>query len=172
MEKLDLRQQYKHLYKPRHNKVTVVEVPIFKFALIDGAIERGKTPGTSPSFMAATEMMYAISYTLKFMSKQREEDPIDYAVMALEALWWIEDGKFDISNPSNWLWTTMIMQPDHITNEMFQAGLVQVRKKKHLFFQEYFSSLLGPDLHRVLLHEIGRVVLPNRLCLEQYYHKL
>ena len=153
MEKLDLRQQYKHLYKPRHNKVTVVEVPIFKFALIDGAIERGKTPGTSPSFMAATEMMYAISYTLKFMSKQREEDPIDYAVMALEALWWIEDGKFDISNPSNWLWTAMIMQPDHITNEMFQAGLVQVRKKKpHLALNRLRFETFHEGLSMQIMH--------------------
>jgi hypothetical protein len=131
MEKLDLRKEYKHLYRPRHNKVTVVDVPALKFALIDGAIEQDKSPGTSPAFQAATEALYGISYTIKFMSKKREVNPIDYPVMALEALWWIEDGEFDITDPSNWLWTAMIMQPEHITDEMFAAGLSETRKKKN-----------------------------------------
>ena len=50
MEKLDLKKQYAHLYKPRHNRVTVVDVPAFKFVLLDGAIEAGQSPGTSPAF--------------------------------------------------------------------------------------------------------------------------
>jgi len=130
MDRLDLRKQYKHLYQPSAKKVEVVEVPSFQFAMIDGLIEPGILPGDSPAFQQALEALYGISYTLKFTSKLRKEDPIDYAVMALEGLWWVEDGVFDITRADNWCWTAMIMQPDHIGIEIFQDGLVQLRKKK------------------------------------------
>lgn len=130
MDKLDLRRQYKHLYQPSAKKVELVEVPAFQFAMIDGEIEPGHGPGNSPAFKQALEALYGISYTLKFTSKLRKEDPIDYTVMALEGLWWVEVGSFDIRKPDNWRWTVMIMQPDHINADMFQDGLEQLRKKK------------------------------------------
>lgn len=130
MDKLDLRKQYKHLYLPSAKQVTVVEVPAFQFAMIDGAIEPEHEPSNSPSFQQALEALYGIAYTLKFMSKLREENPIDYSVMALEGLWWVEDGEFDITNPGNWYWTAMILQPEHITQEMYAQGLEQLRIKK------------------------------------------
>jgi len=132
MEKLDLRKQYKHLYQPSAKQASVVKVPSFKFAMIDGEIEPGLAPGSSPSFQQAVEALYGISYTLKFMSKLRTDNPIDYTVMALEGLWWIDAsrGEFDIRQPGNWLWTAMMMQPEHITQRMFQAALTQMRQKK------------------------------------------
>ena len=130
MEKLDLRKKCKHLYKPSARKVEVVDVPPFKFAMIDGAIEPGHSPGDSSSFQQALEALYGISYTLKFASKLRKENPLDYTVMALEGLWWVEGGEFDITRPENWCWTAMIMQPDHITEEMYQEALAQLREKK------------------------------------------
>jgi hypothetical protein len=108
----------------------VVDVPSFQFTMIDGAIEPSQSPSTSPSFQQAMEALYGISYTLKFASKKRSEDPIDYTVMALEGLWWVENGQFDITQPGNWRWTAMIMQPDHISHEMFQDARVQLEKKK------------------------------------------
>jgi hypothetical protein len=130
MEKLDLRKQFKHLYQPSAKKVEVVDVPSLQFTLIDGEIEPGASPGTSPAFSQAMEALYGISYTLKFMSKQRKENPIDYGVMALEALWWTETGEYDLTQPEGWKWTAMIMQPDHLNFEMFQDALAQLRQKK------------------------------------------
>jgi hypothetical protein len=130
MEKLDLRKLFRHLYQPSAQKIVVVDVPRLQFAMIDGEIEPGCTPGDSPAFQQALEALYGISYTLKFASKQRRENPIDYPVMALEGLWWVDEGEFDITNPTNWRWTAMIMQPDHITAPMFEEGLAQLRKKK------------------------------------------
>ncbi|HSF82592.1 MAG TPA: GyrI-like domain-containing protein [Anaerolineales bacterium] len=153
MEKLDLRKQFKHLYLPSAKKVEVVDVPEFKFVLIDGAIEPGQSPGTSPAFLQAMEALYGISYTLKFMSKQRKEGPIDYTVMALEGLWWVEGGQFDITNYKNWHWTAMIMQPDHITPEMYQQALEQLRKKKpnaaldKLRFEAFHEGLCIQTMH-------------------------
>jgi hypothetical protein len=130
MSKLDLRKELSHLYRPSARQVEIVKVPAFKFVMIDGQIEPGASPGTSPAFQEAMQALYGAAYTLKFMSKLRQEDPIDYPVMALETLWWAESGEFDINRPESWKWTAMILQPDHITKKMFQEALLQLGKKK------------------------------------------
>lgn len=98
--------------------------------MIDGAIEPDQGPGTSPLFQENMQALYGAAYTLKFMLKTRKENPVDYPVMALEALWWVEDGEFNIQKPGNWKYTMMIMQPDLITPENFYEALAQLRKKK------------------------------------------
>jgi len=130
MTKLDLRKELKYLYAPSAKQVTVVQVPRFHFAMIDGQIEAGEGPSTSASFQEALQALYGISYTLKFTAKLRKENPIDYPVMALEGLWWIEGGVFDINKKDNWLYTLMMLQPDFITGEMFEQAREQVRKKR------------------------------------------
>jgi len=130
MKTLDLKKQFKYLYTPSAKKVEIVQVPSLQFAMIDGAIEKGSEPGKSPLFAEATQALYGISYTLKFMLKKRKTNAIDYPVMALEGLWWVEDGVFDITVKDNWFYTLMIMQPDIITQEIFEEGLTQVRRKR------------------------------------------
>lgn len=90
MIKLDLRKELKYLYAPSAKKVEIVEVPRFQFAMIDGQMEPGSEPATSESFQQALTALYGISYTLKFTAKLRKENPVDYPVMALEGLWWID----------------------------------------------------------------------------------
>lgn len=97
MKKLDLKTKYKALYQPSAKTPVILQVPDFLFVRIDGAIEKGFEPGNSPQFQHAVEAMYGFAYTLKFASKQRKQNPIDYPVMALEGLWWVEDGNFDIT---------------------------------------------------------------------------
>jgi hypothetical protein len=130
MKTLDLKKQFKHLYMPSAKKVEIVQVPSLQFVMIDGAIEKGSEPGKSASFAEATQALYGISYTLKFTLKKRKTDPIDYPVMALEGLWWVEAGVFDITVKDNWFYTLMIMQPEVITPELFEEGLQQVRRKR------------------------------------------
>jgi hypothetical protein len=154
MTKLDLRKQYKHLYLPSPKKVELVQVPRFKFVMIDGAIEPGMEPGNSPSFGENMMALYGAAYTLKFMSKLRKENPIDYPVMALEGLWWVEDGQFDINIKDNWVYTLMMMHPDHITDAMFAEALEQIRKKRgdspalsRLRLEEFEEGLCVQILH-------------------------
>jgi hypothetical protein len=130
METLDLKKDLKLLYSPSAKKIELVEVPAFNFVMIDGAIEPDKSPGTSPLFQENMQALYGAAYTLKFMAKLRKENPVDYPVMALEGLWWVEDGHFDIRQPGNWKYTVMILQPDLVTAEMFAEALAQLRKKK------------------------------------------
>ena len=130
MSTLDLRKQLKSFYTPSPKKVEVVDVPAFQFIMIDGRIEPGMGPGTSPGFHEAMQALYGSAYTLKFMCKKRKEDPVDFPVMALEGLWWVEDGQFSITRKDNWVYTVMILQPDFITQALFQEALHQLKKKK------------------------------------------
>jgi hypothetical protein len=153
MDKVDLRKELKHLYLPSAKKVEVVDVPPFKFCTIDGQIEAGQSPSTSPVFQDAMQALYGIAYTLKFAAKLRKENPIDYTVMALEALWWVEGGEFDIARPEEWRWSAMIMQPDFIDETMYQESLAQLRKKKPspaldlLRFETFHEGLCMQTMH-------------------------
>ena len=129
MKTLDLKKQFKYLYQPSAKKIEIVQVPRLQFAMIDGAIEKGYEPGNSPSFQEATQALYGISYTLKFMLKKRKTNAIDYPVMVLEGLWWVEDGIFDITVKDNWFYTLMILQPEVITKDLFEEERAQVRRK-------------------------------------------
>ena len=130
MKILDLKKEMKYLYAPPAKKVEIVKVPRLQFAMINGKIEKGSEPGKSPAFAEATEALYGISYTLKFMFKKRKTKAVDYPVMALEGLWWVEDGMFDITIKDNWFYTLMILQPNIITQDIFDEGLVEVRRKR------------------------------------------
>jgi len=127
--KLDLKKQYKHLYMPSAKTCALVEVPALQFAMIDGQVEPGLMPGDSPAFADAIGALYGVSYTLKFMSKKRTKDPIDYGVMALEGLWTTPAGGADYATSDQWLWTLMILQPDHIGADMFIEAVDHLRQK-------------------------------------------
>jgi hypothetical protein len=130
MSKLDLKKKYKDLYLPSAKTVSLVEVPALQFVMVDGQIEPGETPETSAAFHQAMMAVYGLAYTLKFNSKLRKENPIDYTVMALEGLWWTESGRFNFQSDEPWYCTMMVMQPDHIDGSMFAAALEQVRQKQ------------------------------------------
>jgi hypothetical protein len=120
----------KHLHAASAVKVEIVDVPKFTFAMIDGKMEPNQMPGTSEGFQNGVGALYGVTFALKFMSKLRKKNPIDYPVMALEGLWWTDSGELDFEKREPWKWTLMIMQPKHITENMFQQALLQVRKKK------------------------------------------
>ncbi len=130
MQKLDLKKDLKPYYQPSIKKATLIDVPRFKFLMVDGAIESGHAPGTSPLFQDNTSAIYAAAYTLKFMLKKDTDKPVDYPVMPLEGLWDVTDGVFDISVKDNWIYTLMIMVPDMITTAIFEEALARLHLKK------------------------------------------
>jgi hypothetical protein len=67
MEDLDLRKQLKHLYSPSKKDFQLIDVPAMDFVMIDGQGD----PNTSESFEAASQALYAVSYTLKFEFKKK-----------------------------------------------------------------------------------------------------
>jgi hypothetical protein len=129
--KLDLRTQYKDLYLPSAKKVIVVDVPEFLFVALDGVVEAGVRPGDSDSFRDALTAMYGVGFGLKFLSKLRPDDPIDFTVMAVEGLWATESGaRFDFNWRERSLYTLLMMQPDHITSAMFEQAVADAREKR------------------------------------------
>ncbi len=128
--KLDLKKDLKYLYMPSAKKLEILRVPPLQFAMVDGAIEKNEQPGTSPQFQETFQVLYGIAYTLKFMLKKRKTHAVDYPVMALEGLWWVENGVFDITVKDNWCYTVMILQPDVVTPEVFETAREQLRSKR------------------------------------------
>lgn len=127
MTKIDLKKELKQLYNPPTAKISVVDVPAMNFIMIDGTGD----PNKSQEYQDAVELLYSISYTIKFMVKK--EKSIDYGVMPLEGLWWTDDiTQFTTNNKDIWKWTSMIMQPKYVSEELFIRAVEQVEKKKRL----------------------------------------
>ena len=126
MEKIDLKKQLKHLYKPSAKKMEIVDVPPMNFLMIDGEGD----PNTSQEYREAIEALFGMSYTIKFTLKK--SDRTDYGVMPLEGLWWTDDmTKFTPDDKSNWKWTAMIMQPGFVTVDDVEKAMEEVAGKKN-----------------------------------------
>jgi hypothetical protein len=127
MRKVDLKRELKHLYQPSAKEVVQVEVPAFRFLMIDGEGD----PNTSVRYAEAVQALFSVSYTAKFMVKKRTQ--VDYAVMPLEGLWWADDMSAFITNDrSKWRWTMMIMQPHFVAPQLIEESITEVRRKKAL----------------------------------------
>ena len=174
MEKLDLKSVYKQLYKPPSRQVTVVDVPALNFVMLDGVIEPGASPETSQAFQEAFPALYGTSFTLKFNSKLRAENPIDYTVMALEGLWWTNTGDFSFDRSESWHFTLMMMQPDHVTKEMFHEAIEQVRAKRpspaldKLRFERFTEGLCIQIMHVGPYAEEPRSIEKMRAFAEEH----
>ena len=128
MEKIDHKKELKPLYSPSTKKAELVEVPEMNFLMIDGSGD----PNTSKVYQDSVAALFGISYTLKFMIKKGKEQ-IDYSVMPLEGLWWMDDmRKFTTLNKDEWKWTIMIMQPQFVTAELVEIAIDEMLKKKKL----------------------------------------
>ena len=125
MKKIDLKKDLKYLYLPSSEEVEVVRVPKFRYLMIDGQGD----PNTSKEFQEAMQAMYTVAYTLKFMIKK--EKKVDYPVMAVEGLWWVDDmATFSMENKSAWKWTLMILQPSVVTKALFKKAVKLATEKK------------------------------------------
>jgi hypothetical protein len=123
--KVDLKKELKNLYNPSAKEVSVVDVPAMNFLLMNG-----EGAPTSPQYSEAIEALFTLAYTLKFMIKKVKG--IDYTVMPLEGLWWVDDmTKFSANRKDEWKWTAMIMQPKYVSADDFKLAVEQVKKKKN-----------------------------------------
>ena len=127
MKKIDLKKEWKELYRPSAKQVSLVDVPPFNYLMIDG---RGD-PNTAQDYKEAVETLYAVAYTLKFMLKKGEIGQ-DYVVMPLQGLWWVDNmAEFNVERKEDWQWTMMILQPPPVSEAMVRAAIVQTAGKKN-----------------------------------------
>ncbi|NUS72104.1 MAG: hypothetical protein HOQ05_01725 [Corynebacteriales bacterium] len=120
-EKIDFKKQL-DCYQAKRNAFRVIEVPTLQYLMVDGHGD----PNTSQEFADAAAALYPIAYKLKFASKK--ELGRDYVVMPLEGLWWSDnmDTFTSARDKSQWNWTLMIMLPDWIDAQMFDATVEKV----------------------------------------------
>ncbi|HSX52954.1 MAG TPA: GyrI-like domain-containing protein [Patescibacteria group bacterium] len=126
MEKVDYKKELKQFYTAKVGKPIVLRVPEMNFIMIDGKGD----PNTSQDYIDAIQTLYPVAYTIKFISKIKYGK--DFGVMPLEGLWWTKNmADFSAENKSNWLWTAMIMQPDVVTEDLYNQAVLQVAEKKN-----------------------------------------
>ena len=127
MEKIDLKKELKDLYNPSAKEIAIVEVPKMNFLMIDGSGD----PNTSQEYKDALEALFSLSYMLKFVIKKTRG--VDYSVMPLVGLWCVNDmSKFSVEHKDSWKWTSMIMQPEQVTEDKVAKALEELKKKKKL----------------------------------------
>ena len=122
-DKVDLKKTLDS-YRARSGEFRIVDVPPLQYLMIDGHGD----PNTSQEYTDAVEALFPLAYKLKFASKELGRD---FTVMPLEGLWWADDPTAFTTarDKSQWDWTLMIMQPDWITREAFDAAVVKVGAK-------------------------------------------
>jgi hypothetical protein len=126
MPALDMKKTYKELYNPSRKEPALVKVPDFQYLMVDGKGD----PNTSAAFREAVELLYGLSYTLKFQLKKAGKD---YTVMPLEGLFCSDDpSAFTEGRKGEWKWTLMIMQPKEVTKSRLQAAEDEVAEKRKL----------------------------------------
>jgi hypothetical protein len=148
VEKIDLKKNLKHLYQPSSKEVVEVDVATMNYLMIDGEGD----PNTSQAYANAVEVLFMVSYAIKFMVKKKTA--IDYGVMPLEGLWWADDmSRFSVADKGNWKWTMMILQPDFATRETIESAVGDVKKKKNpnaidkLRFETFSEGKCAQILH-------------------------
>src|SRR5690606_2332295 len=75
LKKIDLKKELKHLYQASAHEIVEVDVPAFRFLMVDGTGD----PNTSTEYAQAVEALYSVSYAAKFMVKN-DLKLCDYAV--------------------------------------------------------------------------------------------
>lgn len=123
MAKIDYKKEYKALYTAPKDPV-LVDVPPFACLMIDGQGD----PNTAPVYSESVGTLYKLAYAIRFL--MRDEHDLDFGVMPLEGLWWVEDlSAFSYADKSSWFWTMLIMQPEAVTSDVVEAAREKVAKK-------------------------------------------
>ena len=149
MAKKDLKKELKHLYFPSTKECVFVDVPDMSFLMMDGKGD----PNTAQEYKDAIEALYSVSFTVKFMVKNKKPAQ-DYIVMPLEGLWWADDmNDFIKGNKDVWKWTAMIVQPKQVTKTLIKEAIEQVKEKKNppalpkLRFENFREGLSAQIMH-------------------------
>ena len=129
MSATDFKKAQKDLYQPR-TAPSIIDVPELTFIMVDGS----GNPNTSTDYKNALEILYGLSWSIK-MSKMSGTQPTgyyEYVMPPLEGLWWHRSGgtALDLSDKDSFCWSSMIRQPEFVTEEVFDTAKLTLSKKK------------------------------------------
>lgn len=185
MANLDMKKTLKHLYKPSDKQVSLVEIPPMHYLMIDGE----GNPETI-QYQQSVEALYNLAYGIRALSKN---DGITFTVMPLEGLWTIkgqdappDDFTLTQDDKDNFVWTLMILQPEHITSDIVEQARVKASQKKQpavlldkVRFEEYNEGTAvqimhigsyadeGPTVARLHHH-----IADNGWSLSKHHHEI
>ena len=130
MEKLDYKKEFKDLYQPA-TKPSIIDIPEMVFIAVDGC----GNPNTCEVYKEALEILYGLSFTIKMskMSGTPPEGYFEYVVPPLDGLWSVETIDFDgtnVTDKDSFQWTSMIRQPEFVTEEVFENARNTLKHKK------------------------------------------
>lgn len=143
MKNLDYKKDFKHLYLPPTRPV-LIDVPPALYATARG---RGN-PNDNPTFQAAMQALYVVSYGIKMLPKKgiHPAGYYGYTVFPLEGLWDMDVAGTESGaklDKEEFIWEVMIRQPDFVTQELISLVKEMSAKKKD-----------APDLSSVELKTI------------------
>lgn len=118
--KLDYKKAYKELYQPK-GVPSLVRVPVLPFFQIDG-----HGAPESACYQSAMQALYALTFTIKMskMSGRQPDGYFEYVVPPLEGLWG------NLTCRDDWRWTSMIRQPEFVTEEVARWAMEECARKK------------------------------------------
>jgi hypothetical protein len=106
---VDYGKKLSCLCNPPSREVVLVDVPPVNLLIVDGS----GNLNTSLEFQEAIEVLFSLSYALKFKIKKIHS--IGYIVMNPEGLWW----------------TVMVMQPDSMAMALFTETSLESAEKEY-----------------------------------------
>lgn len=122
---IDYKKVQKDLYQPK-TLPAIIDVPQMIFITVDGKGD----PNKSAEYVAAVELLYGLSYTIKMSNKAI----LQYVVPPLEGFWSLDadfkGGGAPVSDKGKFVWTMLIRQPDFVTEAIFAAAKATLAKKK------------------------------------------
>lgn len=181
MEKVDLKKAISNYFIAKAEQFSLVDLPKFNYMMVDGT----GNPNVEASYETALQLLYGVSYTLKFMNKN--DSGRDYVVPPLEGLWWSDDmNSFETREKSKWKWTMMIMIPDWISPGLIPNAIHRFSERKPEIdhsklridsLQEGLSVQvlhIGPyDAEGPLLKKLHREFMPNNnLAFNGLHHEI
>jgi hypothetical protein len=124
MEKIDFKKVLKTFYDAPRGRFAKIDLPKLRYVMVDGL----GNPNSVPSYKTAIEWLFSVSYAMKFAAKRELNK--DYVVMPLEGLWWADDpSDFVARRKDTWQWTMMIMAPDLVGKDMYEAAVAKAHNK-------------------------------------------
>lgn len=179
--KVDFKRYLPKLYGPKNTSWEKIEIPEMQFVMIDGEGD----PNTAREYQDAVEALYGVAYPLKFLSKKQLGR--DYVIPPLEGLWYADDMSiFEKRDKNSYRWTMMIMQPDWITQAMYDRIIGEARAKKpdlphsRLRLEKYTEGASLQRLHigsyddeAPSLHELHHDLMPAQdLDFNGHHHEI
>jgi hypothetical protein len=136
----DFKKEQKDLYMPK-TAPSIIDVTTMNYIAVDG-----KGDPNGDEFGVATELLFALSYSIRMANKA----VFEYVVPPLQGLWWVGG---DSRDKSAYRWTIMIRQPDFVTADIFETAKATAAKKKpHLNVSEAMFESFSEGLCAQILH--------------------